>query len=177
MYKQYKKIKKNRKKKASILKARYLAILLIIIVICIAVGYSYWSTSLNIIGTVTASKPALDVEVPPPTEVDGVPRYSTNTNLTALGYDIYKVVEEKYERNTITTTIQHVKKQSTSWFYVKPTITLKIENATSSDYLNGTIELIEYSDANNIFTNRTQTISPTTVLAGEKTTMTIKRNF
>lgn len=173
MYKEYKKIKRNRKRKSKIIKTRYFIFLLLIISIFITVGYSYWSTSITIQGSVTASVPKLEVVVPPPTQVDGVTRYTSNTDMTALGFEIYKVVEETNDQNTITTTIQHIRKQITSWAYVDPTITLKIQNGTNYDYLNGTIELVEYKDDNNIFTNRSQSVTPTNVLAGEEITITI----
>ncbi len=169
------KIKIKRRKKG--FKNAYIVVLLMIVLIFISTSYSLWKTTLTINGTVTGvySEPKLPVEIESLGEnSDNVNRFTSNTSLKTLGVDIYKVVDETYEDNVITTTIQQVYKQSTGLniFRVKPTITLTIPNNTSSVFTNGTVTLIEYNDPNSIFQNITQSIS-TTITEGSTGTVTI----
>lgn len=176
MYNQYKKVKKARSRKTSIIKTKYIVIILIAVTIGISIGYAYWSTSLNITGTIIAQneEEKLPIEIPPTsTDSSGENRYTVNTSMTAFGRDIYVVVKDEYDGNTITTTIQHVYKQGTTLFYPKPTFTLTIPNNTSSDFTNGTVELIDYSDANSIFQSYTYKVASQTISAGGTSDVTI----
>lgn len=169
------KIKIRRKKKA--LSKWYICIFLLIILIFSSIAYSLWSTDLYIYGQVSgeySEEPDLPVEIPSQGEdSNGVNRFTSSSNITALGQEIYRVTLEEYEGNTITTTIQHIYKQSTSWFYPTATITLTIPNDNSLDLTDGTIELTESNDPNSIFQNVTYTLSDTTITAGGTTTATI----
>lgn len=166
------KVKRKRKQ----LKQWYLFAILAVILVCISTSYALWGTSLYINGTVTGEKeePSLPIEVPSVgTDENGVTRYSANTSMTALGVTIYEVVAETYEDNIITTTIQHKYSQSTTYFNPNVTITLTIPNNSSSDFTDGKIEIIEQQDSNSIVQNLQYSLSNTTLLTGETTTVTI----
>ncbi len=159
-------MKSKIKRKVKINNTVFIVLLLIVILLFISTSYSLWSTDLQINGTITTnySGKKLPVELEPlGNDKNGVNRYTSNTTLEVIGVEIYKVVDEKYENNTITTTIKQTYKQIFSIFNVKPEITLTIPNNTSDMFVDGKIELIEYNDSNNIFQNRTHTVSETIV--------------
>lgn len=164
------------KRKRRILNKWYILLILLVILIFISSSYSLWSTRLYINGTVIGKKeaPELPVEIPSQgTDSNGVNRYTSNTNLTFVFWEIYRVVAEEYTGNTITTTIKHILKQQYSWSSVSPTITLTIPNNTSSTFTDGKIELIDSKDTNNVFQNVSYNVSSTTIDAGGTTDVTI----
>jgi hypothetical protein len=170
------KTKIRRKKKA--FKQWYIFIILVVILVSISSSYALWSTKLNINGVVTGKKepPSLPVEIPSQgTDSNGVNRYTSNTTISIAWQECYRVVDEEYSGNTITTTIQQVYKQV--WFQTTASvsITLQIPNNTNSTFTDGNVELVEYKDANSIFQNVKGTLASTdkTISPGGTETVTI----
>lgn len=164
------------KKRRKAFKQWYILIILVIILISISSSYALWSTRLYVNGIVTGEKtePKLPVEIPSQgTDTNGVNRYTSNTDLSFLGTEIYRVISEDYQENTITTTIKHMYKQSFSWSSISPTITLTIPNNTGSTFTNGIVELIDSNDTNQIFQNVSTKLSSDTIQAGETANVTI----
>lgn len=144
MYKNYKNIKKNRKKYRTI-KTKSLILIFIVIIICISIGYAYWNTSLQITGTVTAKSrdTKLPVTVKEKGVVDGINRYTDQLDLALIWIDRYTVQAETLEGNVLTTEIKHSFKQLTSLFYIKPEFKFTLQNNTNENFTNGKIELTE----------------------------------
>lgn len=169
-------MKNKIRRRKGILNKWYILLVLLVILIFISSSYALWSTRLYINGTVIGKKeaPELPVEIPSQgTDSNGVNRYTSNTKLTFLVWEIYRVVSEEYTGNTITTTIKHLLKQSYSWSSITPTITLTIPNNTSSTFTDGKIELIDSKDTNNVFQNLSYKVSSTTINAGGTADVTI----
>lgn len=158
-------------KKRKTIKTRYIIIIIIILLLLTSISYSKWSTQLNISGSITGEykPPDLPVIIVPKedTSTDNTNRYTTNTEMEIFGTEIYKIVSDDYEKNTITTTIQHVYQKLTSWWNPSPTFTLTIPNNNSSDFTDGKIELIESSDKNSVVSNLKYNVAKSEILAGE----------
>ena len=170
-----KKYKVRRKKKT--LNKWFVFAILIIILIFISTSYALLNAELYINGTIIGkyTEPELPVEVPSQgTDENGVNRYTSNTELKFWGVEIYRVVAEEYNDNVITTTIRHMYKQSFSWSSITGTFTLTIPNNSSSNFTDGTIEIVDSSDANNIFQNIKPSISSTTIAPGGTANVTIQ---
>ena len=174
------KYKIKRRRKA--LSKWYIFIVIAVILVFISSAYALWSTTLNINGTVIGQykKPSLPVEIPSQgTDSNGVNRYTSNATITILWKEVYRVVEEEYKDNTITTTIQQIYKQSILQSTASLSITLQIPNNTSYEFTNGNIELVDYKDGNSIFQNVTYTLanSNKTISPGATETVTISGNL
>lgn len=164
----------NKKKKA--IKTRYIFIIIIIILLFTSISYSKWSTQLNINGSITGEykAPDLPVIIDPKddTSTGESNRFTANTKMEVLGTEIYKVVGDSYEGNTITTTIKHVYKKVTSWWNPSPTFTLTIPNNNSTDFTEGQIELLEKQDSNSILSNLNYNVA-SEIMAGSTGDVTI----
>lgn len=149
--------------------------ILIASLICASIGYSYWTANLSIGGTIIAKGTTnLPVEIPPiGQDSNGVNRYTSSALFTFLGVQIYKVVDEKYEGNTITTYIKHVYKQTFDTSTVGAEISLTIPNNTSDIFTDGKIELTEYNDNNARFNDVKCNLSSNTIASGETTKATV----
>lgn len=169
------KIKIRRRRKT--FKVWYLLVVLIVILIFISSSYALWNTKLYINGNVsfTYTEPQLPVEIPSQgTDANGVNRFTTGGQFKFWNQDFYKVVDETYSDNIITTTLQENYKQILLQNSVSADITLTIPNNTSSDFTDGTIELIEQNDTNGVLNGSfSTTLSSTTISAGETATATI----
>lgn len=164
------------KKKKKIIKTRYILIIIIIVLLFTSISYSKWSTQLNINGSITGKykAPDLPVVINPKDDTTDTTnnRFTTNTKMEFLGTEIYKVVGDSYEGNTITTTIQHVYKKLTSWWNPTPTFTLTIPNNNSSDFTEGQIELLDSQDTNSILSNLQYNVA-SEIMAGKTGDVTI----
>lgn len=162
------KIKRKRNKFNKII----IILVLIGIIITMSTAYSLLSTKLTIIGNVTGqySEPPLDVIVPQPKpDENGVTRYTSNTDFKFWNTEIFRVVSETYEDNTITTTLKYVHEQWFSTSYVSGTISLSIQNATNSTFANGNMAIEEIYDPNTdkVFQRNTYDVGSTTLQPGE----------
>lgn len=165
------------KRKRKTFKVWYICFILIIVLILMSTSYSLWNTNLYIKGDVTLEyqEPELSVNVPSQGRDDnGIDRVTVNADMVVMWQDIYRVTAEEYEGNTITTTIKHIYMQQWgTWFNPDLNISFEIQNNTSQDYTDGMIELIEYSDNNNIFQGLSYTTSNTTITAGGSSEISI----
>ena len=162
-------------KKKKTIKTKYIFLIIIFILVFTSISYSRLSTELNITGSITGkyTKPDLPIVIEPEKDDSGdSTRFSTNTDMSLLGTDIYKVVSDEYDGNTLTTTIQHVVKKYTSWFNPTPTFTITITNNNSKDFTDGQIELLESSDKNGIVTGLSKNVT-SEIMAGSTGKITI----
>lgn len=178
-------------KRGKTIKSIYFIILLVIILIFVSIGYSYWSTELRIEGTVTAkfTQQELPVIIPEPTiDENGVSRFTSETDFIADGYfndyELYRITNEEYDAttNTITTTLKHISKGIKIFgidrTYVNATIKLTFENGSNYPFENGKIELTDSRDTAGVITNQqTPRLESTTVAPGESTKAIITGRF
>ncbi len=147
MYKEYKKIKKNIRVQGRTIKPIYFMLLLIVLISGISIGYSYWNTQLSIKGKVTTQNDNLPVELPDGTIDDGVTRFTEGeTHLTSpvLGREVFEIISETKEADTITTNIKVVEKYHLIWdLGANLDITLILANNSGYDFTNGKVVLIE----------------------------------
>lgn len=186
--KQIRQIRKYKKNK--IIKTSYFIILLVIVLIFVSIGYSYWSTQLSIHGIVTAKFEQQELPVviePPATDEHGVTRFTSETNFTVDGilndYELYRIINEDYDMvtNTITTTLKHISKGVNFLFfnrtYINATIKLKFENGSNYQFQNGTIVLSESRDTAGVITNLNYNLESPTVAPGQSTNAVISGRF
>ena len=154
------------------IKTMYIFLMILVISITMATGYSLFSTELTINGAVTLT-PELEIEVPSQgTDENGVDRFTANPTVeNLLGMELLRVVDEQAVGNSITTTMQVV--STLSFFGSSLEINLEIKNGSKNTFTNGTITLLESSDTGGALTSRTQTISAATVEPGAITTATV----
>ena len=171
MKKNYK-IKKRRKQISTI----SLMIIMFVIITTISIAFSLWSSELIIDGKVTIGyvEPKLPVQIPSTGTTDGITRYTVNTKLTWALTTIFEVEDETYEGNTITTSLRCVYKQLFDSSFIEPEITLTIPNNTTDTFTNGTLTLYEYNDTAGTVTERSETLSSTTIAPSGTATVTIK---
>lgn len=171
MKKNYK-IKKRRKQISTI---SFMVVMLIIIT-TISIAFSLWSSELVINGKVVVGykEPDLPVEIPSTGTTDGITRYTVNTKLTWALTTIFKVEDETYEGNTITTSLRCVYKQLLDSSFIEPEITLTIPNNTTDTFTNGRLTLYEYNDTAGTVTDRSETLSSTTIAPSGTATVKIK---
>ena len=171
MKKNYK-IKKRRKQISTI----SLMIIMFVIITTISIAFSLWSSELIIDGKVTIGyvEPKLPVQIPSTGTTDGITRYTVNTKLTWALTTIFEVEDETYEGNTITTSLRCVYKQLLDSSFIEPEITLTIPNNTADTFTNGTLTLYEYNDTAGTVTERSETLSSTTIAPSGTATVKIK---
>lgn len=186
--KQLKNITKLKKRKT--IKSIYFIVLLVIVLIFVSIGYSYWSTQLRINGTITAKieQQELPVVIPEPTtDENGVSRFTSETNFTVDGilndYELYRIISEEYDAstNTITTTLKHTSKGVNILFfnrtYIDATIKLNFENGSNYPFENGQIVRTEYTDTAGVITNLRYNLESPTVASGQSTNAVISGRF
>lgn len=165
------KIKKRRKP----IKTAYIFLIILIICILMATGYSIFSTELNINGTVNLI-PKTDIEIPSVGEDEnGVTRFTGSSSFKspALGREVFRVTSETSEGNVITTNLQVI--NTTFWgvnLAADAEITLTIQNNSGSTFTNGSIILLE-SNNTQVMTNGNQVLDKTTVENGGSAVATI----
>ena len=171
MKKNYK-IKKRRKQISTI----SLMIIMFVIITTISIAFSLWSSELIIDGKVTIGyvEPKLPVQIPSTGTTDGITRYTVNTKLTWALTTIFEVLDETYEGNTITTSLRCVYKQLLDSSFIEPEIRLTIPNNTADTFTNGTLTLYEYNDTAGTVTERSETLSSTTIAPSGTATVKIK---
>ena len=144
--------------------------------ITMATGYSIFKSELIINGTVNIT-PKVDIEIPEVGEDEnGVTRFTGDSSFNSplLGREVFRVIEETAEGNTITTMLQAI---NTTFLGIKlvanAEITLTIENNSGKTFSNGSIEIVEYMDSGEAVTNENHTLSKTTVENGDTAVATI----
>ena len=158
------------------IKTVYIFLMILVICIAMATGYSMFSTQLTINGTATAKYEETDIEIPSVgTDENGVTRFTGGSEFTTqlLGIEVFRVVSETAVGNTITTNLQTI---NDSIFGISLStnakITLNIENNSGYEFTNGEIILLE-SNNDAAFTQRNQTLNKVTVANGDTATVTI----
>lgn len=151
-------------------------IILIVMSVTMATGYSIFKSELKVNGTITAMH-KVDIEIPEVGEDEnGVTRFTGDSNFNSplLGREVFRVIEETAEGNTITTMLKAI---NTTFIGIKlvanAEITLTIENNSGKTFSNGSIEIVEYMDTGEAVTNESHTLSKTTVENGDTAVATI----
>lgn len=176
MYKKYKNIKKYSKTN-KVIKPPALVALLLVLLLFMSIGYSYWTTSLKIGGRVTAKSLELPIKIYLRNIEDTETiRYSTDTGFTIDTKEIYQIAEEKYEGNRLVTTIKKVNNLEIDE-NIRTNLTLPIHNITNKDFNNGKIKLIDKNDSNGIFNNINYSLSSEMIIAGGQTNININGNL
>ena len=168
------------------LKRRYSISVFSILVITIAllgtlnIGYSLWSSKLNISGKVT-----LD-EVPQPLDVslisNGNGGYITNTGFQTEEGTWFDFISDEYIDNSLITTIKVHENSNIDWFSSDIMITFSMKNTSNEGYLysDGKVSLMEFSDSGKAVNNVTTNILPPNLETGKTSSMvfsaTINRN-
>lgn len=165
------KIKKRRKP----IKTAYIFLIILIICILMATGYSIFSTELNINGTVNLI-PKTDIEIPSVGEDEnGVTRFTGSSKFTSprLGIEVFRITSETAEGNVITTNLQVINTTFLGLNLVaEAEITLTIQNNSGYTFTNGSIILLE-SNNTQIMTDGNQVLDKTTVENGGSAVATI----
>lgn len=123
-------------------------IFLMIALIFINIGYSLWTTKLNIFGKVT-----LDLNVPQ-LEVT-VPKATSNSYIHMQENNGFKIIRDEYSENTLTTTIK-IDETQEKLDKLKLTFSMKNISKTDENYIDGKASLVEHSSDNaisNVFAN------------------------
>lgn len=166
------KIKKRRKP----IKTAYIFLVILIICIMMATGYSIFSTELNINGTVNLI-PKTDIEIPSVGEDEnGVTRFTGSSSFGAAisNKELFRITSETAEGNVITTNLQVINTTGL-WgltAYTNARITLTIQNNSGYTFTNGSISLLE-SNNSDVMTNGKQVLDKATVENGETAVATI----
>ncbi len=147
-----------------------LAIILIVLafLVVINVGYSLWSSKLNISGTVT-----LDFD-PPLIEVSVVPigdnRYVNISGLTNdSGTALFDLVSEEYKENELVTTLRVHKNSLSDWISSDLVVNFSLKNTSKNGYIytDGKVSQLEVSNQGEALKNVNASIVPTTVSANQ----------
>jgi len=153
------------KKKYSI-RALIIILMIIGILIVMNVGYSLWSTKLNIYGKVT-----LDFD-PPPLEITAVPN-GNNEYISGSGFQVgmFKVLDfisDEYSGNSLITTLRVHENYGMAYFATDLAVRFTLKNTSSEGYVytDGEVTQLEVSNPDRAVTNVSASILPNTISSG-----------
>ncbi len=147
-----------------------LAIILIVLAFLVVmnVGYSLWSSKLNISGTVT-----LDLD-PPAIEASVIPnadnRYVNVSGLTNdSGTELFDLVSEEYKKNELVTTLRVHKNSLSDWISSDLMVNFSLKNTSENGYVytDGKVSQLEVSNPGEALKNVSATVVPATVSANQ----------
>ena len=147
-----------------------LAIILIVLAFLVVmnVGYSLWSSKLNISGTVT-----LDLD-PPAIEASVIPnadnRYVNVSGLTNdSGIELFDLVSEEYKKNELVTTLRVHKNSLSDWISSDLMVNFSLKNTSENGYVytDGKVSQLEVSNPGEALKNVSATVVPATVSANQ----------
>lgn len=160
-------------RRGRILKKRYtmsvLGILIPVVVLLFVmnIGYSLWSSKLNIHTNVELDykAPALDVDVP---KKDNGQYVATSGFANATGGTTFDLVSEKLSGNSLTTTIKVHKEKNVQLYSTDISIGFSLKNVSDGTYTDGKVTQKEVSDSQGSFKRKpiSAKVLPTTVLSG-----------
>jgi hypothetical protein len=138
-------MKKYRLKKRNYINWIIVLIFIMIALIFVNIGYSLWSTRLNIFGNVTLdlNRPHLDVSVP---AVQGGRYVNIEEN---AGFEF---VKDEYSANSLVTTLRANGSDITA-NRLKVSFGMRNLSKTDDMYMEGTVKLIDYSNNNSAASN------------------------
>lgn len=147
-----------------------LAIILIVLafLVIMNVGYSLWSSKLNISGKVTLDfdPPAIEVSVVPSTDN----RYVNVSGLTNdSGTVLFDFVSDEYKENELITTLRVHKNSLSDWISSDIMINFSLKNTSAAGYVytDGKVSQLEVSNSREPLKNVSTTIVPTNVSANQ----------
>lgn len=147
-----------------------LAIILIVLAFLVVmnVGYSLWSSKLNISGTVT-----LDFD-PPAIEASVIPnadnRYVNVSGLTNdSGTELFDLVSEEYKKNELVTTLRVNKNSLSDWISSDLMVNFSLKNTSENGYVytDGKVSQLEVSNPGEALKKVSATVVPATVSANQ----------
>lgn len=152
-------MKKYRLKKRNYINWIIVLIFIMIALIFVNIGYSLWSTRLNILGNVTLdlNRPHLEITIP---VAEGGRYISLNDN---SGFDFIK---DEYNGNSLVTTLRAT---DTEQALGSLRVSFNMKNLSKNDqlYVDGGINLIDYSNNNNVASNVNGYLSKGIIESGE----------
>lgn len=155
-------MKKYRLKKHNYINWIIVLIFIMIALIFVNIGYSLWSTRLNIFGNVTLdlNRPHLEVTVP---LIEGGRYINLNDN---SGFDF---VRDEYNGNSLATTLRVI---DIGQALNSLRVSFNMQNFSKNDqvYVDGGINLIDYSNNNNVASNVSGYLSKGIIESGEADT-------
>lgn len=161
-------------KKYGLKKHNYINWIIVLIFIMIAlifvnIGYSLWSTRLNIFGNVTLdlNRPHLEVTVP---LIEGGRYVNLDDN------SCFNFVKDEYNGNSLVTTLR-VANAEDSISRLK--VSFNMRNLSKNDelYVDGGINLIDYSNNNNVASNVNSYLSKGIIGSGESDVFTFSADI
>ena len=147
-----------------------LAIILIVLAFLVVmnVGYSLWSSKLNISGTVT-----LDLD-PPAIEASVIPNADNiYVNVSGLtndsGTELFDLVSEEYKKNELVTTLRVHKNSLSDWISSDLMVNFSLKNTSENGYVytDGKVSQLEVSNPGEALKNVSATVVPATVSANQ----------
>lgn len=155
-------MKKYRLKKHNYINWIIVLIFIMIALIFVNIGYSLWSTRLNIFGNVTLdlNRPHLEVTVP---LIEGGRYINLNDN---SGFDF---VRDEYNGNSLVTTLRVI---DIGQALNSLRVSFNMQNFSKNDqvYVDGGINLIDYSNNNNVASNVSGYLSKGIIESGDADT-------
>lgn len=155
-------MKKYRLKKHNYINWIIVLIFIMIALIFVNIGYSLWSTRLNIFGNVTLdlNRPHLEVTVP---LIEGGRYINLNDN---SGFDF---VRDEYNGNSLATTLRVI---DIGQALNSLRVSFNMQNFSKNDqvYVDGGINLIDYSNNNNVASNVSGYLSKGIIESGDADT-------
>ena len=147
-----------------------LAIILIVLAFLVVmnVGYSLWSSKLNISGTVT-----LDFD-PPAIEASVIPNADNRyVNVSGLindsGTELFDLVSEEYKKNELVTTLRVHKNSLSDWISSDLMVNFSLKNTSENGYVytDGKVSQLEVSNPGEALKKVSATVVPATVSANQ----------
>lgn len=156
-----------------------LAIILIVLAFLVVmnVGYSLWSSKLNISGMVTLDfdPPAIEASVIP--NVDN--RYVNVSGLTNdSGTELFDLVSEEYKKNELVTTLRVHKNSLSDWISSDLMVNFSLKNTSENGYVytDGKVSQLEVSNPGEALKNVSAMVVPATVSANQSSVFNFSAN-
>lgn len=146
-----------------------LTIILVVIIFLIVmnVGYSLWSSKLNITGEVS-----LDFD-PPAIETEVILNDSRYVNIGGITNDsgtvLFDIVSEEYKSNNLVTTLKVHKNTLSDWISTDIIASFSLKNTSKEGYVytDGKVTLVEVSNPGEALKNVSANIVPTNVSSNQ----------
>lgn len=146
-----------------------LTIILVVIILLIVmnVGYSLWSSKLNITGEVS-----LDFD-PPAIETEVILNDNRYVNIGGITNDsgtvLFDIVSEEYKSNNLVTTLKVHKNTLSDWISTDIIANFSLKNTSKEGYVytDGKVTLVEVSNPGEALKNVSANIVPTNVSSNQ----------
>lgn len=153
-------MRRRRRLRKTYVSTTLIFIFILIMLLLVSVGYSLWSSKLNISGEVTLNMEEQALEM-------DVQKNSLGNFVSLYDNQNFEVISENYVENVLTTVVK-INSGIEILQEEKLNISFEIKNVSENAelYSDGIVELVEYS-GNNSITDVAGSISEKTVMAGD----------